>query len=243
MKFFFISSKFIIIFIFFSSYLVTQENNVDYIKIQDEINKKPLKKPKRRTTNETLILLDRIKDKVIPIAISICEKENTRVTCEWDIERVINSRFNAFAYKEDNKNKIVIYSGLFNGLTYEDEIAFVLAHEIGHHIADHINKKTSRASIGTLIGIAASSYIGVDPLTGAQLGSTFMLGDYSKNAEFESDKIAVEILKQAGYSKDKIEMLFYRMSRQSMGSIYSLYGDSHPSHVERISRIRDEWGK
>tara|TARA_Y100000768_G_C23963409_1_gene676614 strand:+ start:90 stop:821 length:732 start_codon:yes stop_codon:yes gene_type:complete len=241
MKFFLKSSKFIIIFIFFSSFLISQENTVDYIKIQDEINKKPLKKPKRRTTNETTMLLERIKDKVIPIAVSICEEENTKLGCKWDIERVIDSRFNAFAYKEDNDNKIVIYSGLFNGLTYEDEIAFVLTHEIGHHIADHINKKISRASIGTLLGIAAGSYIGVDPLTGAQLGSTFMLGDYSKNAEFEADRIAVEILKQAGYSKDKIEMLFYRMSRKSMGSIYSQYGDSHPSHVERISRIRDEW--
>ena len=69
------------------------------------------------------------------------------------------------------------------------------------------------------------------------------IGYYSKYAVFDCDKIGVEILKQAGYSKDKIEMLFYWMSRQSMGSIYSLYGDSHPSHVERISRIRDEWGK
>lgn len=229
-----------------ASFASGQVDVQSYKLIQEEINNKPLKKPIRRTTKQTQQLLENIQNKIIPIAKIICEdevKKNSNLVCEWNIERIIDSEFNAFAYKDDGKNMVILNSGLINNLTYEDEIAFVIAHELGHHIADHINKKVGRSTLGTLLGAAAGSLIGLDPLTGSQIGGALIMGDSSKEYEIESDAIAIKILKEAGYNKDNTEMLFYRFSRKSFGSIYSNYGDSHPSDVERILHLRSKWNE
>lgn len=114
---------------------------------------------------------------------------------------------NAFAAPGE---QILITRGLITGARSADELAGVVAHEIGHGLSRHPETAIVRS-----IGLMAA----VELMTGGGGGTAGNLGvflaqrSYTRGAEREADDYALRILRKAEISPDGLAGFFRRMSR------------------------------
>ena len=87
-------------------------------------------------------------EKLIPAARKICEFVDEQETCWWNVKYNSETDFSAYA---TNKNLIVVKHGLLARISSESELALVIAHEMGHHIADHIHEDAVKSAIGAVV--------------------------------------------------------------------------------------------
>jgi predicted Zn-dependent protease len=172
-------------------------------------------------------------------ATSLCHEMNVGV-CDWKFRMSRDRDLNAGAMGYGN---IVLNRGIVEYAASEEEVYLVVAHEIGHHAANHVARGTRNQMIGALIGVAvaglAAAATGSNPSRGAtesaaQLGATIGRLSYSKEQEREADYMAALILYRAGIDLDKARGLLVTMARGS-GRMETTFLDSHPAGPERVA--------
>lgn len=155
------------------------------------------------------------------------------VVVDWDL-------LNAFAAPGE---KIVITRGLIEKAQSADEVAGVLAHEMGHGIEMHPETGIVRA-----IGLAAGTELLLGGTGGSLANAGLMLAQlsYSRDAEREADGHALTLLKGAGISAQGLIDFFDRVlaeeEKDGKGGPLSGIGvlRTHPQTEERKERISRE---
>ena len=143
---------------------------------------------------------------------------------------------------------IYVTRGMLAHLNNEDQLATVLAHEIGHVAARHAARQAWQQQIGhglLLGGAVLGQTLG---LPGAQgiinlggMAAQLFFLRYSREDELEADKLGVEYATAAGYDPREVIGLFQTLDRvqekggQSMPSFLA----THPNPGDRIQRIRE----
>ncbi|MFZ2149430.1 MAG: M48 family metallopeptidase [Sedimentisphaerales bacterium] len=123
----------------------------------------------------------------------------------------------------------------------ENEVAFILGHEMGHVIKGH-----AMARIISNSAIAAASRAA--PIRGVlagwlrKVGVQFLESAYSQDLESEADKLGVRLVAGAGYDPNACAQLLSRLAELSppagqfdLGSYFS----SHPPFKVRIQNINN----
>jgi predicted Zn-dependent protease len=133
---------------------------------------------------------------------------------------------------------VYITIGLLVALHSDDQLAAVMAHEIGHVVAQH-SLKTLHEREGTKLtaNIADIFLLG----TGlAFLPAMSSLASFSRDQEKEADLSGLQTLTRAGFDADSSPNVFevFRQLPESMGTKDSVYS-SHPNNVDRIQYLRD----
>jgi predicted Zn-dependent protease len=120
-----------------------------------------------------------------------------------------------------------------------NEVAFILAHEMGHVIRGHaMNRIVSNSAIA-----AASRAAPVRGLLAGWLrraGVQFLESAYSQDLESEADKLGVHLTAAAGYDPHAAVQLLRRLAKlNSTVSQFNLgsYFSSHPPFDVRIHNI------
>ena len=132
--------------------------------------------------------------------------------------------------------RILIFRGLIDEAKSPDEVAGVLAHEIGHVEHRHVMVALLRRfGIGLLIGSGG---------TGAEYGQALIESRYSRAAESQADDYSVARLLKAGISPAATGRLFARLGKAEAGmpGIFA-YVASHPPSVERQKRFATAAGR
>ncbi|MCX8069501.1 MAG: M48 family metalloprotease [Thermodesulfovibrionales bacterium] len=99
---------------------------------------------------------------------------------------------------------VVITRGLLTGLDNEGEFAFVMGHEMGHVSARHSARQMSQAillQIGLVAaGIALQNQQQGDLILGlGAVGGMMLLRKYSRDDEYEADRLGVDYMTRVGY--------------------------------------------
>ena len=117
------------------------------------------------------------------------------------------SLMNAFAVPGD---QIVVTKGLIDKAQSADEVAGVLAHEMGHGIEMHPETGIIRA-----IGLAAAVELMLGGSSGALANAGLLLAQlgYTRAAEREADQQALKLLRDAEISSDGLEAFFKRITQ------------------------------
>jgi predicted Zn-dependent protease len=142
---------------------------------------------------------------VEPVAEALCRIETPDQNCDFAIlvDRDPRVGANAFQTVDRSGRPIIILTlGLVAILQSEDELAFVLGHEAGHHIARHIPQQRESAAEGARVfGEIAMAGGGNarDIRRAAQLGATVGRRPIRATAELEADAIGTAIAFRAGY--------------------------------------------
>jgi len=126
--------------------------------------------------------------------------------------------------------RILIFRGLIDEAESPDEVAGVLAHEIGHVEHRHVMVALLRRfGIGLLIGSGG---------TGAEYGQALIESRYSRAAESEADAYSIEHLAKAGISPGPTARFFARLGKEeaTIPGILT-YVASHPPSKERQKRF------
>ncbi len=160
---------------------------------------------------------------------------------------VIDDReFNAFAAPS---GLIFVHSGLIAACENEDELAAVIAHEVGHiqsrHIARQMEKST-KVGIGTLALLIAGIAIGAGPIGNAMIAGSMaanasMALKFSREDEEEADRLAYNWMGEMGRDRGAMLTMLKRMRRISIIQSASLpsYLLTHPDPGARMEYIRD----
>ena len=144
---------------------------------------------------------------------------------------------------------IFISRGMMNLCRSEDDLAAVIAHEVGHVQYRHAVRaiKNSRlTSALTIIAMESAKNLGgadLAEVTAAFEGSitditsTMMRGGYARGQEREADRAAITILKRMGYNPAALVDVLTRMD-QTLKTDKRGFGSTHPPASARIEEIR-----
>jgi Zn-dependent protease with chaperone function len=154
---------------------------------------------------------------------------------EIRVDILETSDVNAFAVPGD---RIVVLQGLIRKAD-PDELAGVLAHEVGHVIERHAHESVVRG-----LGVQALLQImtGGAGLDVAAVAAAVVQLSYSRAAEEEADRRAVEMLRSQGLRTAGLKRFFTRLEKLEgeLGALKWL--STHPASRERALAIPDETG-
>jgi predicted Zn-dependent protease len=121
----------------------------------------------------------------------------------------------------------------------QDEIAFILGHEMTHIIRGHaMNRIVSNSAIS--IASRAAPTRGLFSGWLRRVGVQFLEKAYSRDMESEADRLGIRLVAAAGYDPKGSVQLFTRLAKlNSSGGQVDLgsYFSSHPSFEVRIQTI------
>ena len=163
---------------------------------------------------------------------------------KWNYELVQSNEVNAFCLPN---GKIVFYEGLMKYTNTPDYIAVVMGHEIAHAVARHGNERMSQQSMLSTAGSVLGAVVGMKTGSTGQaifesafgIGSQYgLLLPYSRQHEYEADKIGLIIMAMAGYDVDQAPIFWEKMTEGSSSSTPELLS-THPSDANRIKKIME----
>jgi len=157
---------------------------------------------------------------------------------------VLNSQeVNAFAVPG---GLVFLNSGLILTIDNEDELAGVMAHEIGHVAARHISKRSDKAmplSLATLGALLLGIFLGGKAAsavaTTAIATSETVLLKYSREDEEEADSLGLKFMEKAGYDRRAMISMLKKI-RRSYGPASSdppAYLMTHPATEDRANNL------
>lgn len=205
-----------------------------------------------RSDDEYKALLTKITKRLTKNAKPLCDHAGYD-NCYFHVTYDPDDVFNAYA---SEGYKIVAYRGLLQHLETEEEIAAVIAHEMGHHLAKHNHESEDNIMTGMAVaGVLTAVLIGVSSANNPyyynsyqqyqdqralenmmNLGASIGAISYSKEQEREADLLATYLLDRAGYDLKKSQSLMMVMAQFSGESMNSraAFLDTHPASIERF---------
>ena len=138
---------------------------------------------------------------------------------------------------------IYIYRGLLDEIETDDQIAAVLAHEIGHIVVRHHEERARRnimASIFRMVAVTgADTYQDKININNAVVELTL---SYSREEEIEADTYSAKYVRAAGYNPEAvISMIEILIKTELEGPIRpKRRWRSHPYLSDRIKAAREE---
>jgi len=140
--------------------------------------------------------------------------------------------------------RIYVFSGLINKLRSDDEVASVLAHEIGHCAARHTVKKFQAALGYDLIGSIILGQVGEGAREITSMSSNMIMNivfsAYGRRDEYEADRLGIKYLQSAGYDRYATITTLETLQRESKGVGAPTVLRSHPHIPDRIKAARKE---
>ncbi len=156
--------------------------------------------------------------------------------CNYPVILDSNSNdINAYA----DGQKIVISRGIVRFAENDNELAMVIAHELGHSALLHVNKMRQNATVGSLGGLAIDSLLAAAGVStggaATQMGGQMALQQYSVPFEQEADYVGMYFMERAGYNTANVANFWRRMGAENARSISTR--TTHPTSVERFLAI------
>ncbi len=174
-----------------------------------------------------------------PIAVRECRTRNPRANCDFLV--VIDDRPgqppNAFqTVQRDGRPVIGFTLALIADARNQDELAFILGHEAGHHIAGHLPRvqqsaMTGALILGTLASLGGAGQVEVD--AASRLGASVGARTYSREFELEADQLGTVIAFRAGYDPERGAAFFSRIPDPRNNFL-----STHPPNAQRIQVVR-----
>ncbi len=199
--------------------------------------------------------LARVVRHIRPAAHRVCQRMRG-ANCSAVLTRSpVRSRNREINAHVDGSHRVTMNAGLLSAAGSDEEIAAVLAHEYGHVIADHVDKRMGDAGVGALGGLLAGTLVGAvicdrsdsDCMgdmahTGGSMGLGIGALAYSRQHELEADYYSALILAEAGVPLEAGERMLMRLARTKegrdggYGPLGMAMARTHPANDERIAR-------
>ena len=220
-----------------------------------------------RSERAQIEALNRVWARVRPAAWKVCTKhEAIAAQCQQrfaTIKLVVYSEsaeVNAFAAADGT---VGFYGGLMRSTGNDEELAMVLAHEVGHVVYGHNQQTATNTAAGGLAGGLVGLGLGVliaggsndafatqqsSEVVGQLMEDSMRLGTavgrvaYSPQMELEADQFAAFTLREAGYDVAKGGDMLLRLSRAAQseaatgGKSFVSYFQTHPANDQRFAQ-------
>jgi beta-barrel assembly-enhancing protease len=162
----------------------------------------------------------------------------------WHFVIVDDDTINAFAAPG---GYVFVTSGAVKQAQSEDELAAILAHEVAHVVRGHAIGSIKKSRWAGVTKQFLDSSVELDPEAAKMMTDVFggsindiveagLVKGYSKDTEFEADRIGLDIMVTAGYDPKAFTRYLKTLeSHQDTGS--GGFYATHPKASERIGRL------
>ena len=134
---------------------------------------------------------------------------------------------------------IYVFNGLMDKLETDDQLAGVIAHELGHITAKHSMKRLQSSYSFMVLQVLAASSGNTDVAQGVNALYVTAFYAYSQEDELEADRLAVKYTKKAGYDpRGMLDVLDVLRKESPMRRIS--YFRTHPHIPERKAALNME---
>jgi Zn-dependent protease with chaperone function len=187
-------------------------------------------KQEKKLMQYTKVDFDMQKTKESPYLQKITDKLGKCAKLPYKIETYIleADEVNAFAVPG---GKIMVTRGMLKRLKSENELAFIIGHELGHFKhRDHLKGLGKSLILGLFSMFVGESY-------GSVFDATLQVTDakYSQSQELDADRFGLDLMACAYGDVTDATALFARMDR---GKSWKYFLASHPSFKERVEKMR-----
>ena len=163
-------------------------------------------------------------------------------TTGWEYAVFVDKEPNAFALPG---GKVGVYTGIFTVAKNQDQLAAVIAHEIGHVISRHHEERITRQMqtetglglIGALLGARYGEGVAqtTNQLGGMAAQGLFVLPN-SRAQESEADVVGQQLMAQAGFDPRAAVGLWQNMAAAG-GSRPPQWLSTHPDPQSRLKEM------
>lgn len=178
--------------------------------------------------------------RIEPVAEAMCRQANPGAAatfCDFRILVDANPAAppNAFqSVGRDGRPVLVFTRAMINSVRNDHEIGFILGHEAGHQIRNHLAKTNLNANLGAVLLGSLATLSGGTPQEAQQaseLGGQLGARAYSKEHELEADIVGTYIAYLAGYDPAIGARSFARFA--GGGGVLS----THPPSAQRLNTV------
>lgn len=160
----------------------------------------------------------------------------------WETAVFANKEPNAFALPG---GKVGVNTGIFGVAKNQDQLAAVLAHEIGHVVERHHDERITRqmgaSGAVQLLGALAGDYGSLATQGGSLLAQTGFLLPGSRVQETEADVVGQRLMAEAGFDPAQAVNLWQNMIASGSGRPPE-WLSTHPNPESRIQELRNRAG-
>jgi Zn-dependent protease with chaperone function len=134
--------------------------------------------------------------------------------------------------------KVYLLNGLLAKAENPDEIAGVLAHELGHlRHRDATRNLIYNGGTSFLIGLLFGDITGSGALIFAS--RSLVTSSYSREAEYNADTFSIDVMHRLGRSPKPMGLLLYRVTGKEVDKSLSILSN-HPLTEDRLKRMSEE---
>lgn len=176
---------------------------------------------------------------VEPAAEALCRNSAPRSNCDFKIviDDTDPDEANAHQFLTRGGRPVLSFNfALLNAVRNADELAFVMGHEAGHHIAGHLARQEVYAREGAAVMAQMATANGANASeisTARALGAALGALRYSKEFELEADRLGTIIALRAGYDPVLGALFFHRIDNPGDEML-----GTHPPNADRISAVK-----
>jgi predicted Zn-dependent protease len=162
----------------------------------------------------------------------------------WESAVFVDAEPNAFALPG---GKVGVYTGIFTVARDQDQLAGVIAHEIGHVVSRHHDERITRQMgaqgavqlVGALLGSRYGEGAGNAAMQGGSvLAQTGFLLPGSREQESEADIVGQQLMAQAGFDPRGAVALWSNMISATNGQRPPQWLSTHPNPESRIRELQ-----
>ncbi|RCW56211.1 M48 family metalloprotease [Halanaerobium sp. ST460_2HS_T2] len=155
---------------------------------------------------------------------------------EFKAHHVDDKKINAYYIGAGN---IMLFEGLLQKLNTEDQLAGLIAHEMGHAVEEHLTEDLERNLGLSLLNILFNHFTDNEYQTMTNVAQNLIANGYSRDQEQESDIYAVDLMLRSGYDPQGLIELMQIFKKNSNNFKLLEFTQTHPIPQSRIDYLKE----
>ncbi|MEC9490750.1 MAG: M48 family metallopeptidase [Halanaerobiales bacterium] len=155
---------------------------------------------------------------------------------EFKLHHIHDQLINAYYIGNGN---IMLFEGLLQKLKTEDQLAGLVAHEIGHAVEEHLTEDLERNLGLSILNLLFNHFTDNEYQTMTNIAQNLIANGYSREQEQESDIYAVDLMMRSGYDPQGLIELMKIFKENSNNFKLLEFTQTHPIPESRIEYLED----
>lgn len=155
---------------------------------------------------------------------------------EFKLHHIDDKLINAFYIGDGN---IMLFEGLLQKLQTEDQLAGLIAHEMGHAVKEHLTEELERNMSLSILNILFNHFTENQYQLMVNTAQNLIAKGYSREQEEESDLFAVDLMLRSGYDPEGLIELMKIFNEDSNDLKLLEFTQTHPMPKSRIKYLQE----
>ena len=155
---------------------------------------------------------------------------------EFKVHHIDDKLINAYYIGAGN---IMLFEGLLQELNTENQLAGLIAHEIGHAVEEHLTEDLERNLGLSILNLLFNYFTENEYQKMTNIAQNLIANGYSREQEQESDIYAVDLMLRSGYDPDGLIELMKIFKENSHNVKLLEFTQTHPIPESRIEYLKE----